>query len=586
MHSRDRVAAACAIGVWMGATQSLLVSAGVSVESASSVAATSAQSPLDWFVMHPAALLLPLVLSVLAYWWLTHQRSSTAKIASDSPSPLAKFVPAGPLPQTKARKHESADTDVVIIGAGVAGASMAAALGKRGYRCIVVEQHPEEPNRIVGELLQPSGVQILRDMGLPECLEDFDAQRVLGYGIFQGDTMLRLDYPRDPVTGTTLEGRAFHNGRFLMSLRKAVTATSTATMRQGKVTELLEETPGGRVTGVAYRTREGTDVKITAALTVVCDGLFSSLNRTLTSNVGQQRSSFLGLILRDAPYPLPNGAGHVILADPTPILLYPISSTEGRMLIDFPPGTLPSDKESVKKHLLTHTQMQLPKTLREAFANAVQEETWTTMPNRQMGARPVARPGTLLLGDALNVRHPLTGGGMTVAFTDVASIVARIDAGVTDWNDLSQIDSVIQGHYASRSSPVAAINILADALYDVFGCRFCELREACFSYLSQGGERAEGPIRLLSGVSRSQTLLVGHFFAVALWGCAREMLPFPSLKGIARSAKMLRDANQIILPLLLQEHPGIPFRIIAAGLRTIFWLPHKSYVLPREKSAY
>jgi squalene monooxygenase len=408
---------------------------------------------------------------------------------------------------------------------------------------------------------------------------------VLGYGIFQGDTMLQLDYPSDPRgNGRVLEGRAFHNGRLLMSLRAAVTKQRTAELRQGKVMELLEDRPGGRVIGVSYRTKDSDEVQhLKAPLTVVCDGLFSSLNKTLTENVGQQRSSFLGLILRNAPYPLPNGAGHVILADPTPILLYPISSTEGRMLVDFPPGTLPTNKEDVKKHLLTHTRMQLPASMRDAFAAAV-EEGWTTMPNRQMGARPVARPGTLLLGDALNVRHPLTGGGMTVAFTDVQNVLRVLDEGLNDWNDNRSIDELIKSHYSSRGAPVAAINILADALYDVFGQKYSSLRAACFSYLSEGGEKSAGPIRLLSGVSRSQALLVYHFFSVALWGCAQQLvfsLPTPS--AFVRSFLMLRDANIIILPLLLQEHPSFPFQCLAALLRTVFWIPRNSYVKPRPK---
>jgi squalene monooxygenase len=564
-------------GITMLSTMMQLVSAvDVQVQSNSptnafaSVGSVSAQTHFESITAtlcsHSAALLLPVLLVVLAYWWFTH-RSSAGKVS-----------PSIPLAQTNARPNKSTDTDIVIIGAGVGGASMAAALGKRGYRVICVEQNLEEPHRIVGELLQPSGVQLLSDLGLPECLEGFDAQRVYGYGIFQCDTMLKLDYPRDSA-GNIMQGRSFHNGRLLMGLRKAVSATRTAQLRQGKVTELIEE--NGRVSGVEYRTREGDVCKVTAALTVVCDGLFSSLNRTLTSNVGQQRSSFLGLILRDVPYPLPNGAGHVILADPTPILLYPISSNEGRMLIDFPPGTLPSDKEAVKKHLLTHTCAQLPQKLRDSFVAAV-EEGWSTMPNRQMGARPIARPGTLLLGDALNVRHPLTGGGMTVAFTDVNGVVNKLDAQLRDWNDLSSVDAIVSNHYADRGSPVAAINILADALYDVFGCRYAELREACFSYLSQGGEQSAGPIRLLSGVSRSQLLLVAHFFSVALWGCARELLPFPTPNAFIRSFKMLRDANIIILPLVLQEHPSWPFQWIATLIRIIFWIPYRSYVQPRN----
>lgn len=41
------------------------------------------------------------------------------------------------------------------------------------------------------------------------------------------------------------------------------------------------------------------------------------------------------------------------------------------------------------------------------------------MPNRSMPAYPLPTPGALLMGDAFNMRHPLTGGGVTVTLSDI-----------------------------------------------------------------------------------------------------------------------------------------------------------------------
>ena len=46
-------------------------------------------------------------------------------------------------------------------------------------------------------------------------------------------------------------------------------------------------------------------------------------------------SSFVGLILEDCNLPFPDH-GHVILADPSPILFYRIASNEVRCLVDIP----------------------------------------------------------------------------------------------------------------------------------------------------------------------------------------------------------------------------------------------------------
>lgn len=58
------------------------------------------------------------------------------------------------------------EPDVVIVGAGVLGSAMATVLARDGRRVTVVERDLKEPDRIVGELLQPGGYRALRDLGL------------------------------------------------------------------------------------------------------------------------------------------------------------------------------------------------------------------------------------------------------------------------------------------------------------------------------------------------------------------------------------------------------------------------------------
>lgn len=50
-------------------------------------------------------------------------------------------------------------------------------------------------------------------------------------------------------------------------------------LEQGTVTSLLEE--NGTVKGVQYKTKEGNELRLYAPLTVVCDGCFSNLRRSL-----------------------------------------------------------------------------------------------------------------------------------------------------------------------------------------------------------------------------------------------------------------------------------------------------------------
>jgi squalene monooxygenase len=73
----------------------------------------------------------------------------------------------------EARRRLDHDADVVIVGAGILGSALAAAWGKQGRSVILVEKSLKEPDRIVGELLQPGGVMALESLGLlgkPLCL--------------------------------------------------------------------------------------------------------------------------------------------------------------------------------------------------------------------------------------------------------------------------------------------------------------------------------------------------------------------------------------------------------------------------------
>lgn len=65
----------------------------------------------------------------------------------------------------KPKKRENS-YDVVIVGAGVLGCALAAAFGKQGRQVLLLERDLSEPDRIVGELLQPGGVEALVKLGM------------------------------------------------------------------------------------------------------------------------------------------------------------------------------------------------------------------------------------------------------------------------------------------------------------------------------------------------------------------------------------------------------------------------------------
>ncbi|GMJ02550.1 DROUGHT HYPERSENSITIVE 2, SQUALENE EPOXIDASE 1 [Hibiscus trionum] len=448
---------------------------------------------------------------------------------------------------------DGSHADVIIVGAGVAGSALAYTLGKDGRRVHVIERDLTEPDRIVGELLQPGGYLKLMELGLEDCVEEIDAQQVFGYALFKDGKHTRLSYPLEKFH-SDVSGRSFHNGRFIQRMREKSASLSNVHLEQGTVTSLLEEK--GVIRGVQYKTKDGRELAALAPLTIVCDGCFSNLRRSLCNPKVDVPSYFVGLVLENCHLPYSNH-GHVILADPSPILFYPISSTEVRCLVDVPGQRVPSIANGeMANYLKTVVAPQVPPEIYDSFVAAVEKGNIRTMPNRSMPAAPHPTPGALLMGDAFNMRHPLTGGGMTVALSDIV-VLRNLLRPLRDLNDAPTLCKYLESFYTLRKPVASTINTLAGALYKVF-CASPdqarkEMRQACFDYLSLGGVFSTGPIALLSGLNPRPLSLVLHFFAVAIYGVGRLLLPFPSPKRIWIGARLISGASGIIFPIIKAE---------------------------------
>ncbi|KAB5511904.1 hypothetical protein DKX38_028932 [Salix brachista] len=107
------------------------------------------------------------------------------------------------------------NTDVIIVGAGVAGSALAYALAKDGWRVHVIERDLTEPDRIVGEFLHAGGCIKLAELGLEDCLDGSDSQTVFSFAAVHKDgKRSAISYP------SNASGRGFHYGRFVQKLRE------------------------------------------------------------------------------------------------------------------------------------------------------------------------------------------------------------------------------------------------------------------------------------------------------------------------------------------------------------------------------
>lgn len=372
--------------------------------------------------------------------------------------------------EERRRVHHQAD--VLIVGAGIAGCALAVALGRQGRSVLLLEKSLKEPDRIIGEFLQPGGVQALEQLGLSDCLEGIDAIPAKGYDVIYHGEHVQIPYPKeDGPSSPAAEGRSFHHGRFVMKLREAAMASPNVTVVETTATSLITAPRTKEVIGVEC-TSKGADTPdcYFAPLTVVADGYASKFRKDHHPHTPKVKSRFWGLELIDAELPM-KYHGHVVLSDNPPVLLYQIGTHETRALVDIPEN-LPSasvKNGGVKAHLRNVVLPSLPECVQPSFLAAIEKGNLRSMPNSFLPPATNKTPGLIILGDALNMRHPLTGGGMTVAFNDVVMLRDLLSPEkIPTFADTDRVMKQMSTFHWRRKSFASVINILAQALYSLF----------------------------------------------------------------------------------------------------------------------
>ncbi|KAK7416432.1 Squalene epoxidase [Neonectria punicea] len=451
--------------------------------------------------------------------------------------------------------------DAVIVGGGIAGCALAKALANHGRRVLVVERSLKEPDRIVGELLQPGGVAALAELGLGDCVEDIDAVPVTGYHMFwkgqeEASFWFCAPSPREekPV------GSSFHHGRFVHKLRRRISEEENVTVVEATVVEIARDEKSGAAIGVICGDEQRTEHY--GDLVVLSDGATSNFRSQFLPYAPRAQSRFWGLELTDADLPY-YGCAYGIIGSGPPMLIYQIGQHETRILIDVLDDTyesLGSNPQATRRYMAEQVLPVLPERIQPSFACALREGRLRSVPNRWIPSSRNVTPGLVVLGDALNMRHPLTGGGMTVALKD-AMLLADLPK-PTDVPSLASLDVVadkLKAFHWRRKRYAASLNILAQALYLLFVAQDSRLRvmqKGFIRYIQEGEKNFAEPVGIMGGYVESPVQLFYHFVRIAVYSIGLHLseaglLHFPV--ALLQSCMVFVSAARIILPSILDE---------------------------------
>ena len=332
---------------------------------------------------------------------------------------------------------------------------------------------------------------------MSDCLDDIDSIDVNGYCVIYNGQSVHIPYTKKDNSEEHHQGRSFHHGKFIQNLRKAAKNNSNVTCIEGTVKNLQIE--NDKVTGVML----SNETRYSSYLTFVADGCFSNLRKQSLYNPNTSRTCgyFVGLILHDCNLPL-KYHGNVILGDEhSCILLYQIGKHDTRILMDVR-GKRPN-MAGLNDHITDFILPYLPAQVQPSLLQALNddEQRLRIMPNSYLRPRSKSnsKPGVVLIGDAHNQRHPLTGGGMTCALTDVNHLGNLLKN--VDFSNDQQVQLALHNWTVKRRSTAGTINTLSMALYDLFSGddpNLKVLKEGCFNYFKKGGDCIDGPVGLLS----------------------------------------------------------------------------------------
>lgn len=111
----------------------------------------------------------------------------------------------------------------------------------------------------------------------------------------------------------------------------------------------------------------------------------------------------------------------------------------------------------------------LPDSIQPQLRKAVQDGRLRSMPSAWMPSTRNSTPGQVIIGDASNMRHPVTGGGMTVALKDAVLLAETLNPeNVPDLDNTGDVLRQLRDFHWRRKKHSASLNMLAHALYFLF----------------------------------------------------------------------------------------------------------------------
>jgi flavin-dependent dehydrogenase len=323
--------------------------------------------------------------------------------------------------------------DVIVVGAGPAGAATAILLSERGLSVLVLDRARFPRPKICGEYLSPEAARILDRLGALKALDAAGAVPISGMRITAPDgTVVTGTYrPQGPwrpyrdhalgITRTMLDATLVERLRAMpVDLREEV-----------RVVDILRE--GGCVVGVEAVAVGGRRVVLRAPLVVGADGRASVVAHRLGC---RQPHPLQRMALVTYVRGIPNCAdrGEIFVDPPDYAILNPLGPDQVNMSLVVPLAHVAPWSDRLETFFAARIH-QLPH-LSRRVAGAERTAPVQAMGPLAYRVQPPTEGGVLLVGDAAGFYDPLTGEGVFSALraAELAAETVTAAFAASDWS--------------------------------------------------------------------------------------------------------------------------------------------------------
>ena len=345
---------------------------------------------------------------------------------------------------------------VIITGAGPAGAVLAFLLSRAGISTTLIERHKDFSREFRGELLMPSGLEPLHQIGLWEDFEKVGQVEIERFRIFINRKPFVTPLV-NPAKVAKRSPRWVSQPQLLeMLVKKAADFPNFTLLRGTRVKNMLQENE--HVIGVTTDTHG----KLRSDLVVGCDGR-TSIVRTksgIQSQADTLPMDIVWLKLRCQPRNVTHsvhfyiGRGRLVIVAPT---------YDGCVQVGFiiPKGSFKTLRELGTKALVElitrYLDAEVAETLLSADFSDARPFLLSTVADR---ADEWSRPGMLLLGDAAHTMSPVGGQGLNIAIRDAIVAANHLIPALEKPVDTDGLLAVCQGIERERMNEVVPIQTM------------------------------------------------------------------------------------------------------------------------------